>query len=214
MIKLYHASGARSFRALWALEELQLPYELIVVPPGPRARFENYLEVNPLGTVPALFADGKIMTESAAIPHFLGTRYGPSDLIVGVEEPDYASYLNFLVMGEATLTFPQTIYLRYTRMEPPERRDGRAAQDYAIWFRSRLKAAASLVGDEFVCAGRFTMADISFSYALKLANAIGLADAVPAALQEYWQRLQQRPAYQRALIAQDVPVATAEPLHK
>jgi membrane protein YqaA with SNARE-associated domain len=31
-------------------------------------------------------------------------------------------YLNFLHMGEATLTFPQTIHLRYTRLEPPERR--------------------------------------------------------------------------------------------
>src|ERR1700733_15016633 len=83
--------------------------------------------------------------------------------------PGYADYLNFLVMGEATLTFPQTIVLRYTRLEPPERRATQAAEDYRKWFGSRLRAAATMTGERFACADRFTMADISFAYALKLA---------------------------------------------
>src|ERR1700733_9790271 len=104
--------------------------------------------------------------------------------------PCYADYLNFLVMGEATLTFPQTIVLRYTRLEPPERRAVQAADDYRVWFLSRLRAASTMVGEEFVCAGRFTMADISFAYALLLGETLGLAAEFPASLAPYWQAMQ------------------------
>src|SRR5476651_2095528 len=70
------------------------------------------MAINPLGTVPLLL-DGDIrMTESAAIAQYLVTRYGPTPLAVGVEEPDYGAFLNWLHFGEATLTFPQTLVLR------------------------------------------------------------------------------------------------------
>ena len=198
MIRLYHCASARSFRALWTLEELGLDYELETLPFPPRVRQDGYLDLNPLGTVPAFFDGEMRMTESAAICHYLVTRYGPSTLAVAPGEPDYGAYLNFLVMGEATLTFPQTIYLRYTFLEPDERKLPQAAADYAQWFASRFKAAATLMGQEYVCAGRFTAADISFAYAIKLANAIGLHDAVPESAQAYWRRLRARPALQRA----------------
>ncbi len=198
MIKLYHCANARSFRALWTLEELGLDYELETMPFPPRFRQEGYLDLNPLGTVPT-FIDGDVkMTESAAICHYLVTRYGPSDLAVTPDEPDYGAYLNFLVMGEATLTFPQTVYLRYTFLAPEERKLPQAAADYTQWFASRFKAAVTMMGKDYACANRFTAADISLAYAVKLANAIGLAGAVPAAAQDYWQRLQSRPALQRA----------------
>jgi glutathione S-transferase len=198
VITLYHCANARSFRALWTLEELGLPYELQTMPFPPRFRQEGYLDLNPLGTVPT-FLDGDVkMTESAAICHYLVTRYGPSALAVAPDEADYGAYLNFLVMGEATLTFPQTVYLRYTFLEPEERKLPQAAADYAQWFASRFKAAVTLMGEEYACAGRFTAADISLGYAVKLAHAIGLGDAVPAKARDYWQRLQSRAACQLA----------------
>lgn len=195
-IHLYHCADARSFRALWALEELGLPYELTVMPFPPRARFEGYRDINPLGTVPACLIDGALMTESAAIPHVLATRFGPSDLAVAADEPDYPTYMNFLIMGEATLTFPQTIHLRYTRLEPG--RCPEAAADYAQWFGARLHNALKLMGPEFACAGRFTMADVSLGYAVMLARSIGLDEQVPEAGRAYLDRLSQRPAFQRA----------------
>ena len=54
MIRLYHCADARSFRPLWALEELGLPYELHILKFPPRLRQPEYLEVNPLGTIPAM----------------------------------------------------------------------------------------------------------------------------------------------------------------
>ncbi|HCF24618.1 MULTISPECIES: glutathione S-transferase [unclassified Novosphingobium] len=197
-LHLYHCADARSFRALWALEELGLDYELTLLPFPPRFRFEGYKDINPLGTVPALIADGALMTESSAIPHFLATRYGPSDLAVAPDEPDYARYLNFLLMGEATLTFPQTIHLRYTRLEPPERRVVQAAEDYAQWFGSRLRNAESMMHGDFAAAGRFTMADVSVGYAVMLALSIGLDAQVTPGMAAYLERLSQRDGFQQA----------------
>jgi len=197
-LHLFDCADARSFRALWALEELGLDYDLTLMPFPPRFRFEGYRDVNPLGTVPALISDDALMTESSAIPHFLATRYGPSDLAVAADEPDYARYLNFLFMGEATLTFPQTIHLRYTRLEPPERRVTQAAEDYAQWFGSRLKNAEGMMHGEYAAAGRFTMADVSVGYAVMLALSIGLDEQVTPGMAAYLERLSQRDGFQRA----------------
>jgi glutathione S-transferase len=209
LIKLYHCPDARSFRALWALEELGLDYELNLMPFPPRALVPGYRDLNPLGTVPVMFDGEHRMTESAAMGHYLGAKYGPTDLIVDPAEPAFADYLNLLHMGEATLTFPQTIVLRYTRLEPPERRATQAAEDYRLWFIARLKAASRMVGAPFVCAGRFTMADISFAYALLLAENLGLAGDFPPSLAPYWERMQARPAFRRAKAAQASPARSA-----
>ena len=201
-IKLYHCADARSFRVLWALEELSLPYALEVMPFPPRFRVAGYKDLNPLGTVPACFIDGALMTESAAIPHVLATKFGPSELAVTPDEPAYPAYMNFLFMGEATLTFPQTIHLRYTRLEPPERRVPQAAEDYAAWFGSRLRNAEAMMAGDYACVGRFTMADISVGYAVMLAQSIGLDEQVTPEMTDYFERLSQREAFQRAKAAQ------------
>jgi len=54
MIQLYHCMSARSFRALWTLEELGLPYELVMLPFPPRQHARHFLALNPLGTIPLL----------------------------------------------------------------------------------------------------------------------------------------------------------------
>jgi glutathione S-transferase len=211
MIKLYHCRDARSFRALWALEELALPYELELMPFPPRSRVPGYRDLNPLGTVPVFFDGEHRMTESSAIAHYLGAKYGPTDLVVAPHEPAFADYMNFLVMGEATLTFPQTIVLRYTRLEPPERRAAQAAEDYRKWFLSRLRAASTMTGEDYVCAGRFTMADISFAYALLLAETLGMAGEFPDKIGVYWQAMQAREGFQKAKLAQSAAASAISP---
>lgn len=203
-ITLYHCWSARSFRALWTLEELGLSYRLELLPFPPRALKPEYLEVNPLGTIPYLIDGAARMTESAAICQYLVTRYGPSPLAVGAEEEGYGDFLNFLHHGEATLTFPQTLVLRYTKLEPPPRRLPQAADDYARWFLARLRMiTARLETRDFLAADRFTAADISVGYALMLSHYTGLADYLPPALSRYWQRLQERPGFKAARDAED-----------
>jgi hypothetical protein len=122
MIVLHHCVGARSFRVLWALEELQVPYELVMLPFPPRVHVPQYLEINPAGTVPTLHDGDVRMTESVAICQYLAERHGGKALTVASDDPAYAPYLSYLSFGEATLTFPQTLILRYGRYESPERR--------------------------------------------------------------------------------------------
>jgi glutathione S-transferase len=198
-VKLHHCQGARSFRPLWCLEEMRLVYELELMPFPPRFAVPGYLDLNPFGTVPT-FTDGDVlMTESTGICAYLVGRYGPTPLAVAPEEQDYGRYLNWLYQSDATMTFPQTIVLRYTRLEPEARRLPQAAADYTQWFFSRLKAAAKLLGDgEFVAADRFTIADIAFGYALRLAETLRLG-AFPENVAGYWQRLQARDGYRRAV---------------
>jgi glutathione S-transferase len=89
-------------------------------------------------------------------------KYGPSELVVSMEEPDFGPFLNCLHFGAATLTFPQTIVLRYERLETQERRLPRAASDYRRWFLGRLRTLEPLLaGSASICGDRFTMADIS-----------------------------------------------------
>ncbi len=203
MITLYHCVGARSFRPLWALEELGLDYDLRVMPFPPRQRSPEYLDVNPLGTIPFLVDGDTRMTESAAICHYLATRYGPSDLAVAADEPDYGAYLNWLHFGEATLTFPQAVVLRYSRMEPPERRLPQAAEDYGRWFSARLRAVNERISDrDWLAAERFTMADISVGSALVLADEAGLSARFSPAILAYRELLRTRPAYRRAIEAE------------
>lgn len=53
MLTLFHCMSARSFRPLWALEELGQAYTLKMVPFPPRVHAREFLKVNALGTVPA-----------------------------------------------------------------------------------------------------------------------------------------------------------------
>ncbi len=185
------------------LEELGLPYRLRALPFPPRVHARPFLEDNPLGTVPLLEDGATRMTESAAMCQYLAARHGAGRLDVAVDDPAYGSYLNWLHMSDATLTFPQTLVLRYTHFEPPERRQPQVAQDYARWFLARLRAVdAAVQHGEFLCAGRFTAADVAVAYALQLAQHLGLDGQFPPAVAHYWQQLQARPAFQRALQAQ------------
>ncbi|MBK1659175.1 glutathione S-transferase family protein [Paracraurococcus ruber] len=207
MIVLHHCFDARSFRPLWTLEEMGLPYRLRLLPFPPREAVPDYLAVNPLGTIP-LLEDGAVrMNESAAICHYLVSRYGPSPLNVAPEEPDYAAFLNGLHFGEATLTFPQTLLLRYRRLEPPERRLPQVAEDYERWFLSRLRKGLARLDGGFYAAGRFTAADISIGYALLLATRLGLAGQFTPDVADYWARLSSRPGYLRAQGAQQAAQA-------
>jgi glutathione S-transferase len=203
MITLHHCHDARSFRALWALEEIGLAYELKLLPFPPRYRAREYLEINPFGTVPLLTDGATRMTESAAIVQYLADRYGEPPLRVLPDEPEYGAYLNGLHFGEATLTFPQTIVLRYGQLEPEARRLPQAVADYGKWTIGRLRGLETwLGGAEHVAGSRFTAADISVAYALMLTQAVGLWDQAPASLQAYFERLSARPAFARAKAAQ------------
>ena len=203
MITLYHCDGARSFRPLWMLEEMGLPYELKMLPFPPRVFAKEYLALNPLGTIPLMIDGEARMTESSGICHYLGIKYGPTPLMVDAADPAYGAFLNWMYFSDATLTFPQTLVLRYSQLEPEERRNPQVATDYAKWFLGRLRAVeAAAAKGETLCAGRFTAADIVIGFALRLAESTGLAKDFGPNVAAYWARLQEREGYRRAVVAE------------
>lgn len=197
-MKLWHCVGARSLRALWALEELGMDYELEVMPFPPRFFHREFLEVNSLGTIPFL-QDGELtMTESCAIPHYLATRPGNEHLALPVDHPEYGDMLNWSYHADATLTFPQTIVLRYTVLEPSEEKKA-VADDYAKWFIARLRRLdAHLERHDYLVDERFTIADINVGYALYLGREIQLHDRYQPRTRAYLDRLMEREAFRRA----------------
>ncbi len=208
LITLYHCADARSFRPLWMLEELGIPYKLKTLPFPPRVHAKEYLALNLLGTIPLLLDSDTKMTESAAICEYLATRYGPTPLAVTPDEPAFGAYLNWLHLGEATLTFPQAIVLRYSQYEPEERRQPQVVTDYARWFLGRLRAVdTALSQNDFLCAERFTAADISVGYACLLAEIVGFANQFSPAIQAYLGRIRVRDGFQRALAAEKAGAA-------
>jgi glutathione S-transferase len=198
-MKLWHCKGARSFRPLWALEEIGLDYELEVLPFPPRAHRKDYFQINLLGTVP-YFEDGATgMTESAAVCQYLADRYAP-ELGLRPGDAEYGAYLNWLHQSDATLTFPQALMLRYGVFEPDERKQPQVAADYRAWYLGRLKwLDAHLLEQEWLVADRFTMADIAVGYALYLGEMTGAATDYTPQTQAYLQRLKARDGFRRAL---------------
>lgn len=204
-MKLWHCASARSLRPLWALEEMGLDYELLVLPFPPRIFQRDYLSINSLGTVP-YFIDGDThMTESVAICQYLVDRYQRYDLGLQPSHPEYGAYLNWLHHADATLTFPQTISMRYYYLEPTPEKQA-VADDYGKWYISRLRRLdAHLENHDYLVDNRFTIADIAVCYALYLGRAIHFDKQYQPQTVAYMNRLMERPAFKRA-------DAKAEPL--
>lgn len=202
--KLWHCKDARSLRALWALEELELPYELEVMPFPPRFLQKEYLQINPLGTIP-YFVDGDArMTESSGVGLYLVETYKRYDFGLEPGHPEYGQYLNWQFHSDATLTFPQTLVLRYTKLEPEEKRNPQVANDYRKWYLARLRMLdAHLLDNEFLVDDRFTVADIAVHYALFLGESLDIAGDYQPQTKAYLERLKERPGFQRAQQAQN-----------
>ena len=198
MIKIWATQGSRAIRPIWTAEEMGLDYELTMMPFPPRVFMKEYLNVNMLGTIPYL-TDGDVkMTESVAMAQYLAEKYGPTDLRVLPDEPDYPSYLNWLFHSDATLTFPQTVVLRYKLQEPGVA--DAAVDGYSRWFVSRLKLLETTLEDrEFLCSDRFTIADICVSYAITLADSLGIEQAFKPNIKRWTDMLFERAAYKKSM---------------
>lgn len=199
-IQLYHCKGSRSVRPLWTLTEMDLDFELTSMQFPPRFTVPDYKEINPLGTVPCMLDGDVNMTESAAMCQYFVDCYGPSQLSIEHSHKDYAAYLNWLHRSDATLTFPQTLVLRYSRLESEKRRIPQVVEDYRKWFLARMRCVESALQDrEYLCADRFTIADICVGYAIHLALSLDIPEVLTPNVRRYWALLSARPAYKYAV---------------
>jgi len=182
------------------MEEMGFDYELSVLPFPPRFLKKEFLDINVLGTVP-FFVDGDTqMTESSAICHYLVERYQRQEFGLLPEHAEYGDYLNWLYQSDATLTFPQTLVLRYRELEPEQRRQPQVVEDYGRWFIARLRRLDGHLPDRaFLCDERFTIADIAVGYALYLGDLQGLSGDYTPQVKDYLARLMERTGFQKAV---------------
>lgn len=179
------------------MEEAGIDVDLRVLPFPPRAFAPEYRSVNPLMTVPGWVEDGRLMTESAAICERIAEG---TPLEVRRDEEDYWAARNWLHRSDATLTFPLAIIIRYTRVEPEERRLAQAVDDYKAFFGGRARSIEKALSDgrEWLVAGRFTIADIVIGYAAFLATTLGAGDVMGEATHEWLARCMARDGFVRA----------------
>ena len=201
MIEIYHAPRARSNRVIWLAEEMGLAYQAKVIKLGQKP--PEILAHNPGATVPLMIDGDRVLFESVTIMEYLADTYGPTDLVIGHDEPGYWDYRQMLLFGEATLAGPLNAIVGTTLMAPQNERRNFTTEVIREGFRKRLGVIAQrLATSDYVAGGRFTIADISAVYAIILALQIeifGLKDAIAEELVTYAQRLIDRPAYQRML---------------
>lgn len=190
----------RGFRVAWLLEEMGLAYKLR--PVDLLADVQNdkeFLAINPAGFIPALQDGDVVMVESIAIMQYLMTRYGPTPLALSPDNPAFATYLQFLHMGEAGLAGPMNVVVVSRNFAPEAVRNDWSAGWALNTFKSRLGLVRRQLEKAPYMAGEaFTAADISVTYALLLAHRTGcftLGDVERA----YVARTTARDSYARAM---------------
>ena len=201
---LYHAPRTRSVRIRWMLEEMGLPYTLEKVQFASRpVGDEAYADIHPLRKVP-VFIDGDTkIFESLATMQYVLERYGPSPLAVNPDEGEFGRYLQWLHFGESGMMMPVSLLLAHTVLFPEDQRDPKIA----AWAKSETDkllaflSSHAIADREFVCADRFTVADISIIYMLFLLNMIRQFDDAPDNVKAYYKSMTTR---QNWLIANDL----------
>ncbi len=198
MITLY--GEGRGFRVAWLMEEMGLSYRLRQVDllHGVEKDTE-FLAVNPAGFIPAIVDGDTVMVESIAIMEYLLARYGPGSLVPTPGDPDFATYQQFLHIGEAGLAGPVNAIVATKILAPEEERQNWTVGWARDVFNSRLGLVSrQLAHKPYIAGETFTAADISVTYALELAQrTIGFAPG--ATEKDYIARTTARDAYRRAM---------------
>ena len=201
MITLYHSPLLRSTRIYWLLEELGLPFRVETIVQT-SMKSPEYLKVHPLGKIPAIQDGDLTMFESGAILEYILEKYGNGRLAPAPGTAARPLFLQWVHFAEATALPPIADFIDHTFFRPE------AERVPAVVVYSRTRAAAvlgmleqTLAGKQYLLGAEFTAADIMMGITLLGAKWHALlSDAYPNVL-TYIERLERRPALQKALEA-------------
>src|SRR5436190_7082731 len=186
-------------KVLWMCDELGLAYEREDWGRGYRPTSDaRFLEVNPLGLVPAVVDDDIVLRESNTIVRYLATKHGREDLYpqdpvrrAHVEEwMDWANYETSISLRGA--------FLGGTLNEPPWNNP---------WFveqgRRQITKEVSQLDQHLTRSGRcvvgdaFTIADIPIGLVVNRWFCLNFERPHYPAVAAYYDRLTERPGYRR-----------------
>jgi glutathione S-transferase len=189
--------------ARWMLEEVGADYEQRLVQYGPEMKGPDYLAINPMGKVPAIVHDGKVVTECAAICAYLAEAFPEAGLAPTAEER--ADYYRWMFFGAGPLE--QAIINHAMKWESPE--DKQAMLGYGSYELAVETLACWLADRDYVCGDRFTAADVYVGAQVDWGQAFGTLPPRPV-FAAYAERLRARPAYQRGKAIDNELIARAK----
>lgn len=205
MLTIHHLENSRSERIVWLVEELGISYTIIRHSRNPQTMRspDSLWAVSPLGKAPVIVDDGKTIAESGAIIEYLLQRYGNGRLQPAPGSVEWIDYLHWMHAAESTLMTPILMNLLTTMMQadsPP----------LSSFIGGELETLFGyidgiLAKHDYIAGATFSAADIMTGYTLLLALRIPLPNTQATtsignyqAITSYLERLQSRPAYQRA----------------
>jgi glutathione S-transferase len=198
MIKIHHLNFSRSTRIIWLMEELGEPYEIVAHSRNP-ATFRSPASldaVHPLGKAPVIEDGALKLVESGAIIEYLIATYGNGKLAPAPQGAAWATYLSWLHFAEGSAMMPVLVhFLGNLTGGMSEGLKGFIDPEIA---KTLDYLAASIPADGYLMGAEFTGADINMSYVLEVARMGKLLDDHPS-LEAYMGRLEQRPAFKRAI---------------
>ncbi len=192
-MRIYHREHAgRPIRAAWTFEEVGAPYEVMRMSTEEGKAPEHRMR-HPLGKVPVLADTDGHLFESTAICLHIADLHPEAGLIPPAGTRERALVYQWAVFAPSELEPPLLESAIWAERDPE--RSAKSAKRFA----DRALAVSTALGEhEYLVADTFTVADIMVSTALSFARRAGLSDALDANLGAYLERLQSRPAFERA----------------
>jgi glutathione S-transferase len=190
-IRVYYHPYSRAAGTLWPLEEVGVPYELTVVDiMKGEQKGEGLVAKNPMGKIPTLVDGDLVVTEAAAIALYLADRYAPARLAPALDDSRRGTYLRWSFFAPGVIE--PAVMAHMSKWEVREVAAG--------WgnYASMIAAAESAIsGRPYVLGDEFSMADVVFGGTLRFMLEFKQIEPTPL-FQGYIDRLNARPAYQRA----------------
>jgi glutathione S-transferase len=193
MMKLYGTPPTRAVRAVWLLNELDIPCEIVPVDILAGAHLQpEFLAVNPAGKVPALVDGDMVLTESSAIALYLAEKY-PEKRLIPDDLAGRAQMLRWIFFLTTEIEQPLWRIALHTAIYPEQ---DRVAADVPLATRDckRMLAVfeAHMRDREFVVGDRLSAADFNAAYTLDWAHEAGMLDDAPR-LRAYVEAMYARP---------------------
>lgn len=175
----------------WMLEEVGAPYEPRILDYGTTMKDAAYLAINPMGKVPAVVHNGKVVTECAAICAYLTDAFPGAALApTPADRADYYRWL-FFTAGPVE----QAITAKHFGLEPDTDQQRMAGFGSLAAALDALESAVT--GKAFVAGDRFSAADVYVGSQINWGLQFGTIPSRPA-FEAYVAPLRERAAYKRA----------------
>jgi glutathione S-transferase len=196
-MRLHHQPRSRSTRVLWLLEELGVPFDLTVMSREAKQTPE-YRALHPLGRSPALETDDGPVFESAALILHIADLNLEAGLIAPLGSYERALQYQWCFFAMADLESALTEIARQLWAEDREPDAGNMTRA-AARFDDGVGAVANALGsNEYLVGNSFSVADIVAGSVIGFARTGELTE-LPEAIVPYVDRLEARPARQRAV---------------